>query len=88
MINSIEIQCLRLPPAFAFHSLHLNAQFQTATVSIASVSFRPETSERKRVVPLDVLLRLPPSRTQFLLILSVLIINLHIPEVTIKVDLN
>lgn len=82
-----QVERIVLPRQFLFDSLRLYAKFQSATVDLISLGFDLSQSTNERIIPLNVQLKIPLTRTKFSLVLQVKIINMRVPPSEVTVDL-
>jgi hypothetical protein len=88
MLNYLQIERIRLPKLFIFDQLALEAKFITTKVNLVTLGFKATESMKERTVHSNVRLKVPASRSKFVLRLEVTIINLAVPAVEIDVDLG
>ena len=87
-MQTVEISKVTLPKYFLFDRLKLFAKLVTRSIFLAEISFDSQQYMHERVVFLNVSLKLPYERDQFVLEMQVSIVNLDVPGVEIPIDLN
>lgn len=83
-----QIERITLPRQFLFDSLRLYAKFQSTAVDLLTLRFDLTQASAERIIPLNVQLKVPSTRSKFTLVLQVRIINMRIPTSEVTVDLS